>query len=737
MKHLLALLIVCAASIAYGQNQMSNNWVMGRGARVDFSMSPPQVSTGLKAYTSHSSSAISDSLSNLLFYTNGDSIYNATYNTMPNGENLVGSGKYSFQGVIIVPAPGNPHQYYVFNVSDKEDTISHPGKLLYGGLVCHVVDMSLDGGLGDVIIRDSVVFQSTDNLSTFEQRITAARHANDTDYWIIVRKWDGTGTSHFYTYLLDSNGLNPPIISGASQTQNGVGFHGEMKVAPDGSKIAMTAGKLATSTGMMDPNYLEVFCFNNQSGKAAPSTLYEAADFANLALSFSPNGKLLYFTGCGFGAICGTYQIDLELNAMVQVHSSPANYMQLGPDGILYLNPNCTSFNCIDAILSPNKLGAQCNYTASYLTLPPNSLSIGLCNMIDANTGNPASFMVDFTWQNMPNPCDSLTWKFVNTYPGSAANWLWLITDSNGLVIDSSLLSNPVFTFSKAGIYSIELIGYEACKADTTIKLFSIINDGLYSSANAIDICEGDSVFAEGNYQFTGGTFVDSLISISGCDSLVITELTVHPQFMDTIQETICEGDSILIGSSYQSVTGVYENIAVSSNGCDSSTYIDLNVVNIVLPSIYANGNELITEAGYTYQWYINGVPIAGATAQNYTAWESGMYAVMVTDSNGCSMLTPNLQISITGIFQPMEGPSFKVYPNPAFSKISVEWKGPGYPGEIEVSIRDISGKEVLSAIFNQQAIASIDLGGIAPGMYFMHVKAMGENSVVKIVKSQ
>jgi hypothetical protein len=84
-----------------------------------------------------------------------------------------------------------------------------------------------------------------------------------------------------------------------------------------------------------------------------------------------------------------------------------------------------------------------------------------------------------------------------------------------------------------------------------------------------------------------------------------------------------------------------------------------------------------------------------------------------------------------------MEGPSFKVYPNPAFSKISIEWKGSGDPGEIEVSIQDISGKEVLSAIFNQQAIAPIDLGGIAPGMYFMHVKAMGENSVVKIVKSK
>jgi hypothetical protein len=113
------------------------------------------------------------------------------------------------------------------------------------------------------------------------------------------------------------------------------------------------------------------------------------------------------------------------------------------------------------------------------------------------------------------------------------------------------------------------------------------------------------------------------------------------------------------------------------------------------------------------------------------------MYTVMVTDTNGCSVLSSEYEFSTVGVFLQNEMPELKIFPNPVLSKINLEWEGAGYFDEFEVRIMDISGKEVLSEFFNQQPIASIDLGAIDPGMYFMHVKAKGKNRVVKIIKSR
>src|SRR6185295_13667021 len=58
-------------------------------------------------------------------------------------------------------------------------------------------------------------------------------------------------------------------------------------------------------------------------------------------------------------------------------------------------------------------------------------------------------------------------------------------------------------------------------------------------------ICNGDSLFVGGDFQTTSGTYVDSFTTSSGCDSLLITELTVLPTFDTTITVSICQGDSV------------------------------------------------------------------------------------------------------------------------------------------------------------------------------------------------
>src|SRR5690606_8172777 len=40
--------------------------------------------------------------------------------------------------------------------------------------------------------------------------------------------------------------------------------------------------------------------------------------------------------------------------------------------------------------------------------------------------------------------------------------------------------------------------------------------------------------------------------------------------------------------------------------------------------------NATVPVAGATYQWYLNGAPISGATASSYTATQAGVYSVQV-----------------------------------------------------------------------------------------------------------
>ena len=44
---------------------------------------------------------------------------------------------------------------------------------------------------------------------------------------------------------------------------------------------------------------------------------------------------------------------------------------------------------------------------------------------------------------------------------------------------------------------------------------------------DSITICYGDSALLSGSYQSTSGLYVDTLVSSNGCDSIVLTDLTI------------------------------------------------------------------------------------------------------------------------------------------------------------------------------------------------------------------
>jgi hypothetical protein len=128
----------------YAQQEAAN-WYFGENAGIRFDSAAGTVTAvnGGQLNTREGCSSISDANGNLLFYSDGTTVWNRNNVAMPNGTNLFGNSS-STQSAIIVAKPQDPDTYYIFTV----DTAFPQGSVDYG-LNYSEVDMTLDGGLGD------------------------------------------------------------------------------------------------------------------------------------------------------------------------------------------------------------------------------------------------------------------------------------------------------------------------------------------------------------------------------------------------------------------------------------------------------------------------------------------------------------------------------------------------------------------------------------------------------------
>jgi len=287
MSRAVLFLFVIANSMVYAQyNQASGNvWVFGDGVKVDFNTTPPQVQTGFNASTLESCASIADCDGNLLFYTNGNQVFNRNQNLMLNGDYLMGDSS-STNGSLITPVLGNNDQYYLFTM----DGISCGATDNFDGLHYSVIDISLDFGNGSVLVNEKNVFL-TDSVG---EKIVAIMHENRRDYWVIVRKHF---VNEMYAYLVTPNGIDPtPIISVVNNDYDLFGGVGEMVANRQGNKIA-EAVTHSTNPSSMTSGIL-LYDFDSRTGVVSNSVLHQGALSSHrifYGCAFSPDDTKLYF----------------------------------------------------------------------------------------------------------------------------------------------------------------------------------------------------------------------------------------------------------------------------------------------------------------------------------------------------------------------------------------------------------------------------------------------------------
>ena len=204
LRYIILFCLFFTALPLVAQQKEANIWYFGRFLGIDFNSGAPVPLNDGQLNTTEGVATICDVNGSLRFYTDGIRIWNRLHQVMPNGTGLLGDPS-STQSAIIVPFIGDNTRYYVFTVAQ----LSGPNGLNYS-----VVNMTLDAGKGDVEIKNTPV------ISNVVEKITAVRHCNNRDIWVVTH---GSASNIYYSFLVSPTGVNTvPVISNSGVVLPGV-----------------------------------------------------------------------------------------------------------------------------------------------------------------------------------------------------------------------------------------------------------------------------------------------------------------------------------------------------------------------------------------------------------------------------------------------------------------------------------------------------------------------------------
>jgi|GEM_PF-2462329 len=194
---------------------------------------------------------------------------------------------------------------------------------------------------------------------------------------------------------------------------------------------------------------------------------------------------------------------------------------------------------------------------------------------------------------------------------------------------------------------------------------------------------------------------------------------------------SICEGQSITVGQNTYSTPGVYTDVLSSIGGCDSTVITDLTIDTLNTATTVAGPTITAVAGGLSYQWIdcSDNSQIAGETGQSFTAAVDGDYAVIITGAN-CSDTSACRTVIISGQENYLQSQLF-VYPNPASQFVSVN------TGDLvadQIIIMDVTGR-ILKTIQPAGIQTVLDILSFEKGVYLVQVMHGTERATVRLIR--
>jgi gliding motility-associated-like protein len=651
MKKLIYVVIYILhfSNVLYAQGE-ANIWYFGINAGLDFNSGTPVPLTNGALLTYEGCSAISSSNGALLFYTDGITVWNSMHVPMPNGSGLLGDPS-STQSGIIVPKPGSNNIYYVFTVAAVGGS---------AGLNFSEVDMTLDGGLGDITINKNIGL-----ASPVTEKLTAVKKANNTDFWVIAHDaLDG-----FLVYSVTNAGINStPIISNAGTidiffSNLGVGY---LKASADGSMLSQAISNNAT---------VDILNFDNVTGIVTNNFSFTTTNQYAYGTEFSPNGDMLYVAGWSGYEI---YQYNMTLGTPADIISSATligtsagfsgvGALQIAPDGKIYIAKN--NEGTLGCINSPNTPGVGCDFIDNAVNLSGRISGHGLPNYIQSYFFAPAITYI--------NEClgDTTYFSFADTTAIDSVKWNF--NDPASGVSNSSSLFFPSHVFSNIGSYNVSAITYSNSTVDTTfenitisgIPNFSIGNDTLLCNGNTIILDPGTGYLsylwqnASTNQTYVANASGSYYVTVSNYCGAVTDTINILASIITVNNPIICNGETATLiangASNYTwnngsianplvvspAITTTYIVTATDTNGCFNTATSTVTVNQPVICNAGPNVNiclgdttQLNATGGINYSWSpplgLNNSTISNPISSTSTTTN---YTVTVTDINNCT----------------------------------------------------------------------------------------------------
>ena len=446
-----------------------NNDTLGQQVNIlNFNQFPVEISSSDSIHIDfwESNICMSDFYGSLVFYSNGIEIYNAQHQIMSNSDDFNNYSNYdqsSFNQNLIAlpPLQQNSSIYHLFHIKIDEGYVITPDSTVYVAnfgvrLYYTSIDADQDNSLGAVDVKAFTLVQ--DSLAP--GKMTAIRHANGRDWWIIAPRQN---SNLFYRILLTPDG--PQVLTSQNIGEPNIyATVGQAVSSPDGNWIAID--KIISH----DKKFyqLEIFHFDRCTGLLSDPIrfLYSPPIKFGGGLAFSPDSRFLYQSNSS-----DLLQYDLlasDIIASQQVvaiydayYNQSGNFFfynaQLGPDGKIYTNVS-NGNNALHQINSPELPGALCEMRQRQIQLPyHSSFSIPTSPnyRLGPLDGSPCDTLgidnmplAGFTYEK-----DAYNPRFVSFSDHSfyqPQSWLWDFGDGQ-----SSTRANPIHEYLQSGTYSV------------------------------------------------------------------------------------------------------------------------------------------------------------------------------------------------------------------------------------------------------------------------------------------
>ncbi len=538
----LILVLVCSVLAPFVIAQSQHNfWAFGFGAGLDFSSgSPVPVSTSLS--TDEGTASICDASGQLLFYTNGENVWDRNGNVMPNGSGLFGSYSTS-QSALIVPFPDDPQRYYIFTApAEAGQWVGQPNAAY------SVVDVSTNVGNGDVVSANVLL----DGPVT--ERLTAARHANGRDVWVLYHRAESDA---FLAYLVTCDGVQGPVVSNIGRPMitnadgSGSSIIGCMKINQQGTRLASAWGNLVpySVTDWWCATYFDLLDFDNSTGQLTNILSDSIGGTPELfsrgyGVEFAPNGNVVYmsdhglFNGGGYSTI---RQYDLANADPMNTEYVVANgfqafgSLQLAPDGSIY-SARLNGATYLSAITAPDVVGPSCSYLDYAVSLGANVSTWGLPNHWDTYPDPPPDDPIALHDTLVCADGEPITLDATWSHPFQTPTYLWSTGETSASI-----------TVNTSGRYTVEVQLPCSTLVDT------------------VDV------------QF-GGTPIDLGADVSTCDDVPVT-LDPGPLSGSTVWNTGDTTASIVVEE-----PGTYTLYLIDTLGCTSSDAVTVTTRNCACP---------------------------------------------------------------------------------------------------------------------------------------------------------